>query len=119
MDVILKINGVDISNRLSSYVVTEEIAYQRVIKTLDEQEHPYPGYIRPIVLFTLIPGTSTEDNELYNELKEFIVTAEYMHRDAVYTRSFRVTSNLESTFLLMSVDGKRRYRSGEISLRGI
>lgn len=115
----MKINGMDISGRLSTYAVTEEVTYTRVLNTLDGQEHPYPGHIRPSLSFSLIPGTAAEDNTLYNELKKLIVTVEYLNRDYVYTRDFRLISNIESAFLLRSVDGKRRYRSGEILLRGI
>lgn len=119
MNVTLKINTVDISNRLSTYIVTNEINYNSVLTTLDGTEHPYPGMVKPIVTFSLIPGTWVEDQELYNELSKLLVTVEYMYLDAIYTRQMRVTSNIESKFLLLSVDGKRRYKSGEITLRGL
>ena len=118
MDVTLKINGVNISRRLSTYSVKDEINYKRVITTLDEVEHPYPGRTRQVVTFSMIPGTASEDLEIYNELKKLILNAEFTHLDEVKTRQMHLSSDLESTFLLLSVDGKRRYKGGQITLRG-
>lgn len=119
MDVTLKIEGLDISDRLSTYSVMDEVTYKQVITTLDEVEHPYPGKIRQIITFSLIPGTAVEDLELYNKLKKLIVSTEFTQLDEVRTRQMRLVSNLESTFLLLSVDGKRRYKGGQITLRGL
>ena len=119
MDVTLKINGVDISRRLSTYSVRDETAYKRVITTLDDTEHPYPARSRQIVTFSMIPGTAMEDFEIYNELKKLIVNTDFTYLDKDESRQMRLVSDLESTFLLLSVDGKRRYRGGQIVLRGL
>ena len=119
MDVTMKINGVDISRRLSTYSVRDEINYKRVVTTLDEVEHPYPGRTRKVITFSMIPGTASEDLEIYNELKKLILNAEFTHLDEVKKQQMRLASDLESTFLLLSVDGKRRYRGGQIVLRGL
>lgn len=119
MEVTLKINGVDISKRLSTYSVRDEVAYRRVITTLDETEHPYPARSRQIITFSMIPGTATEDLEVYNELKKLIVTTDFTHLDKDKSQQMRLVSDLESTFLLLSVDGKRRYKGGQIVLRGL
>lgn len=119
MEVTLKINGVDISKRLSTYSVRDEVAYRRVITTLDETEHPYPARTRKIITFSMIPGTAMEDLEVYNELKKLIVATDFTHLDKEESRQMRLVSDLESTFLLLSVDGKRRYRGGQIVLRGL
>ena len=40
MDVTLIVNGLDLSLKLSTYSVTEEVTYRKVITTLDDVEHP-------------------------------------------------------------------------------
>lgn len=119
MEVTLKINGLDLSSRLSTYTVAQEISYRKVIKTLDDVEHAYPGEKRPIIRFSLFPGTGEQDAELYDALESLIVTVVFTQMGVEITRKMRLTSNLESVFLLKSVDGKRRYRGGEITLRGM
>lgn len=119
MDITLTINGVDLSTRLSSYSVTREVSYRKVIKTLDDVEHAYPGEVRPEVRFSLFPGTDEEDSELYEMLENMILTVTFTQKGVDVTRRMRLISNLESTFLLKSVDGKRRYRGGIITLRGM
>lgn len=121
MDISLTINGLDLSKKLSTYRVTEEITYRKVITTLDDVEHPYPGAKRLIVTFALLPTTESENSKIYDALYPLIVpvvfTNSYTGKDE--TRRMRVTSDLDSLFLLLSVDGKRRYRGGTIQLRAI
>lgn len=119
MDITLTIDGLDLKSRVSTYSVTQEVTYRKVITTLDETEHPYPGAIRPIVNFSLMPGTDEEDSELYTTLKRLIYSVTYMENGAELTKRMRLVSNLESLFLLKSVDGKRRYKNGVIQLRGL
>lgn len=118
MDVTLTINGLDLSARLTSYVVTEEVNYRKIITTLDDVEHAYPGKLRPVIRFSLLPLTDTESLELYNILKTLIYNSvECTINGTDYNLRMRLNSNLESVFLLRSVDGKRRYNGGEIELR--
>lgn len=119
MDITLTIDGLALSSRLSTYSVTQEVTYRKIITTLDETEHPYPGKVRPIINFSLIPGTDEEDAELYNTLENLIFNVTYTEKGVDVTRKMRLVSNLESLFLLKSVDGKRRYRQGNIQLRGL
>lgn len=119
MDITLTINGLDLSNRLSTYSVTHEITYRKVITTLDNVEHPYPGASKPIVNFTLLPVTEEEDTALYNILSNYIVEVTFSDKGVETTKQMRVVSNLESVFLLKSVDGKRRYKNGAIQLRSL
>ena len=119
MDVTLKLDELNLKNRLSTYSATLEVTYRKVITTLDETEHPYPGTIRPIVSFSLIPGTDEEDAELYGVLKKLVLNAAFTLEGADVIKEMRLVSNLESTFLLTSVDGKRRYKGGTIQLRGV
>ena len=119
MDITLIIDGISLSSRLSTYSVTQEVTYRKIITTLDETEHPYPGKIRPIINFSLIPGTDEDDAILYETLEKLIFNVVYTEKGEDVTRKMRLVSNLESVFLLKSVDGKRRYKQGTIQLRGL
>lgn len=119
MDITLTIDGVDLSERVSSYSVTREVTYSNVITTLDHVEHPYPGAIRPIINFSLLPATDEQDAELYDLLEKLIYSVTYTEKGVDVTRKMRLVSSLESVFLLKSVDGKRRYKNGAIQLRGL
>lgn len=118
MDITLQLNGKSLSDRVLTYSVMREVTYQNVITTLDGTEHPYSGALRPILSFTLLPGTDDEDAALYEVLRNLILDVTYTEDGVDVTRRMRVVSNLESVFLLKSVDGKRRYKSGTIQLRG-
>lgn len=122
MEVTLITNGLDLSKRLSTYKVTREINYRKVVTTMDDTEHPYPGTNKSVVTFSLLPMTDEEGEEVYNALSYLIFDATFTDQYAGgkdVAKRVRVTSNLESTFLLLSVDGKRRYRGGEIQLRAL
>lgn len=119
MNVTLTINGLSLSSRLSTYSVTKEINYRKVITTLDGVERPYPGIGKPVIIFSLIPGTEDEDTALYDALKDLICTVTYSDKGVDMTKDMRIVSNLESSFLLTSADGKRRYKQAEIQLRGL
>uniref|UniRef100_A0AAU8B704 Uncharacterized protein n=1 Tax=Dulem virus 33 TaxID=3145751 RepID=A0AAU8B704_9CAUD len=121
MNITLKLNDLDLSEKLSTYDVTYEITYRQVITTLDDMEHAYPGAKRPIVTFSLFPLTDDESAELYNTLKDLIIVTTYtnQHLGTDEVRQLRLVSNIESTFALLSVDGKRRYKGGSIQLRGL
>lgn len=119
MDITLKINGLPINDRLSKYTVAHEVSYRKVITTLDNVEHPYPGAIKDIVTFSLLPVTETQDTLLYDVLSNLIVEVTYTDKGIERTKKMRVVSDLESAFLLKSVDGKRRYKNGTIQLRSL
>lgn len=118
-DITLIVDDVNLQPRCLTYMVQQEVTYQKVITTLDGKEHAYPGHTRPILSFTLLPGTDEEDAALYGLLKKLIFTVTFTMEGRDVTRNMRLVSDLESTFLLRSVDGKRRYKSAEIVLRGI
>lgn len=118
LDVTLTIGGVDFSNWLSTYTVTREISYNKVITTLDGIEHPYPGTVRPVIDFSFLPLSDEKAAEYYNVLSQLIVPVAYTDP---YTGeqggTMRVTSNLEAAFGLRSVDGNRYYKGGTVQLR--
>lgn len=119
MDVTLIVNGLDLSAKLSTYSVTEEVTYRKVITTLDDVEHPYPGAKRTIIKFSLLPLTDSESAELYDALGALVFSATYtnQYKGVDETKRVRLMTSLESVFALKSVDGKRRYKGGEIQLR--
>lgn len=119
MDVTLIVNGLDLSSKLSTYSVTEEVTYRKVITTLDDVEHPYPGVKRTTITFSLFPLADDESAALYSTLSSLVFDATYtnQYKSVDETKRVRLTTNLESAFALKSVDGKRRYKGGEIQLR--
>ena len=119
MDVTLIVNGLDLSSKLSTYSVTEEVTYRKVITTLDDVEHPYPGAKRTTITFSLFPMTDEESTELYNKLGALVFEATYtnQYKSVDETNRVRLITNLQSSFALKSIDGKRRYKGGEIQLR--
>lgn len=120
MDVTLIVNGLDLSNRLSTFGVTKSITYKKVVTTMDDTEHPYPGARKDVVTFSLLPQTDEEGAEVYAALSGLVFDATFTSQyegGKDVTKRVRVISDLESTFLLLSVDGKRRYRGVEIQLR--
>lgn len=119
MEVTLIANGLDLSSKLSTYSVTEEVSYRKIVTTLDGTEYPTKGVVRPIVTFSLFPMTDSEAANVYNALSGLVFNATFTRNGKDEIRRVRVSSNLESTFLLMSVDGKRRYKGDKIQLRGL
>lgn len=119
MELTLTVNGLDLHKNLSTYSVTQEIEYPEVITTLDNVEHPYFGKRRTIITFSLFPMTDLESSALYDALADLVFEASYQnpHTNAVEKKRVRLVSSPESVFMLLSADGKRRYRGGEIQLR--
>lgn len=119
MDVTFKIGALDLASKLSTYKVTWEVSYQKVITTLDNVEHPFSAPKRAIVDFSLLPIDDDSASSVYDALAEetqtVIFTDPYSATDI--TRSMRVTSNLEAEFGLRSVNRKRYYKGGEMQLR--
>lgn len=120
MDVTLTVNGLDLHDKLSTYRVSQEVTYKKVLTALDGTEHAFGGKIRPIITFSLLPLTEEESAELYHALESLIFPATFtnQHTGEDEEKTFRLTTNIESAFALRSVDGKRRYRGTEIQLRG-
>ena len=73
---------------------------------------------RDVVSFSLLPLTDEETSNYFDILSESRIIASYT-KEGASAAEMRLVSNLESVFLLDSVDGKRRYRGGEIVLRSV
>lgn len=121
MDVTFKLNNTDWASKLSTYSTSREVSYRYTITTLDGMEHAYPAAPRPIITFSLYPLTSAEIVALYDILSQLIISVTYTDpaSSTDVTRNMRLTSNIDSIFALKSVDGKIRYKGGEITLRAV
>lgn len=115
------VNALDLHTLLSTYHVTKEVTYAGIVTTLDGTEHARGKRQRTIISFSLLPLTEAQGMEIYNALLDttFTVTFTDPYATATQTGTFRVANNLDSTFALMSVDGKRRYTGGIILLRAV
>lgn len=121
IDITLIINGLDLGNWLSSYNVSQEVNYTKVVTTMDGVEHSALTRPRSIITFSLMPLTDEESTKIYSALSSLVFNATFtnMHSGKDETRRVRVASNIDSTFLLLSVDGKRRYKGNSIQLRAL
>lgn len=119
MDVTLKVNGLDLHKILSTYEVNYESAYQKVITTLEGKEIAFPFKPRPIISFSLWPLDDNQSEELFAALEKMIFQVEFTnpHRNAVETKTFRLTSDIGSVFGLTSINGMHYYKGGGIELR--
>lgn len=95
--------------------------YSKIIVTMDDEEHAARSKDRYVVSFSLFPMTEDEATAYCDALRastvEVTFSDPYTKTDVV--KPMRVTSNLDAAFALVSVDGKRRYKGGEIQLREI
>lgn len=116
----LIVNGLDLSNRLSTYSVAKKVAYTEIVTGLDNTEYPFPGATKTEITFSLLPATDVEDTEFYNAISALVFQASFTDSKqggSIISKRVRVASDLESTFLLKSVDGLCRYKGGNITLR--
>lgn len=115
----LIVNGLDLSMKLSTYRTVKKVTYTDVLSALDGTEYPFPGATKTEIVFTLLPMTDDESVALYSAMSSLVFDVTYtdQHTGTDRTGNVRVTSNIESAFLLRSVDGKRRYKGSEITLR--
>ena len=121
MDITLKLGTLDVHEKVSTYSAQREVSYGKIIVTMDDVEHAVRSKDRYVVAFSLFPMTEDEATAYCNALSasavEVTFSDPYTKTDVVKT--MRVTSNLDAAFALLSVDGKRRYKGGEIQLREI
>nr|DAI09940.1 MAG TPA: hypothetical protein [Caudoviricetes sp.] len=119
MNVTFKIGTLDLSSKLSTYKVTWEVSYQKIITTLDNVEHPFSASKRAIVDFSLLPLDDDLASSVYDALAEQTQTVTFTdpYTASALVRTMRLTSNLEASFGLKSVNGKRYYKGGELQMR--
>lgn len=120
IDVTFTINGVDYSEKLSTYSVIYEPEYPTVIRTIDGTEHFGALKWRPTVTFTLRPLTETETNALFSGIARVnTVVFTDPQENVTKTAYMRFTSEMRSAFGVSSINGNRYYKGGEMILRGI
>lgn len=119
IDITLIVNGLNLGGKLSTYHTSKQVNYTDVLSALDGTEYPFPGATKTDITFSLLPMDEEESAALYRALSPLVFEAAYtdQHTGMDATGRVRVTSNIESAFLLLSVDGKRRYKGSAITLR--
>ena len=119
MDITLTVNGMNLSGKLSTYHTSKKVTYTDVLSALDGTEYPFPAATKTEITFSLLPMDDSETAALYSALSTLVFQATYtdQHAGVDRTDKVRVISDIDSAFLLKSVDGKRRYRGSEITLR--
>lgn len=123
IDVTLTINGRDLSQRLSTFMVEKEpFIHGGVVTTMDGAEHFGARRDRSIIRFSLIPATEEDEKLDYDALSANVLRVTFT--DPCYAEDrpdvlFRVNSNLALAYGLRSVDGNRYYKGGEIELRAL
>ena len=121
MDITLKINGKDYSQKLSTYTVSKEASFQKTIVTLDNTERSFGGSARTVITFSLFPLTDAQAADLYDGLSKMIFSVEFTdpYLPGISVSQMRLASNIESVFALKSIDGNRYYKGGQIQLRAV
>lgn len=119
MDVTFSLEELDLHSKLSTYEVTTEVSYVQTITTMDGVRHPVPGSQKDTVVFSLFPMTEDEATLLYGKLSQYVITVTYTDPKSSTTRirSMFVDGDITHTFALKSIDGKRRYLGGGITLK--
>ncbi len=117
--IVLRIDNRIFTGRLSTYRVTKEVTYSKVITTIDGDEIYRGLQRRPIVTFSMLPYSDSTAMRDYEVLSQGQYEVVYTDTDTglTETRMMRLVTNLEHVFLLDSINGKRYYRGGEITLR--
>lgn len=123
IDVTLTIDGRNFASRLSTYSVSKEVSYSKTVTTINGKERYFGRRDRDVVVFSLIPTTELDALADYNALKNGVVTVNCSepHYLGGVKRNVQmaVVSNLDSVFLLKSINGKVYYSGGEITLRAL
>jgi hypothetical protein len=121
MDVTFKINGKAFNHKLSTYFTYKEVSAQYMLTALDDEEIPGPALLRDIIEVSFWPLTEQENIELFDEISGLVVEIEATNPDTgkIIEQKMRLTTNIEKTFLLKSVDGNRYYNGGILQFRGV
>lgn len=123
MDVTLTINDRDFSPRLSAYSVEKEVTYSKVVTTMDGLEHFAPAKYRDVIYFSLFPVDDDTSSEDFSVLSANYLEVSYTDpmEDSMLKeyRRMRLESNLSSAFGIRSINGKRYYKGGTITLRAV
>ncbi len=118
IDVRFTLDGVDYSSDLSKYAVLHEIEQRTIMTTIDGTEYT-TTQIRPTIVFSLDPLSDEQSESLYSILSrnniEVTYTDPYIGDEQFAV--MRVTSELNSSFIIRSTNGNRYYKGNSITLR--
>lgn len=114
------INGLDLSNKIASYSMRKMPKTSEVLESLGGTEYAFYGDTQTEVTASFFPMTETEATAFYDAVRSGKFQLTYTNTyggGETETRSFRLVSDLEAVFLLLSVDGKRRYSGAPVQVR--
>lgn len=118
LDVTFTLEDVDYSQYLLSYDVSHEIEQRVNMTALDGTEYTVTQ-IRPSIIFSLDPLSDEQSESLYRILSrnniKVIYTDPYLGDNQFAI--MRVTSEINSAFVIRSTGGNRYYRGDKITLR--
>ena len=114
------VNGLDLSEKISTYLVRKVPDSGEVLKSIGGTEYAFYGETQTEIEVSFFPMTEEEATAAYNAMQSGKFTVSYTdpyEGGIAATRSFRNIGNLEAAFLLLSVDGKRRYSGSPLQVR--
>lgn len=117
IDVTLTFNNYNFSPLLSTYKCYHSSETTKSMIAIDGTEYVASNE-RPVVEFSLVPLSDAKAQEVYQALSAIVANTSYTdpyRGDS--TGVMRVSSNLNATFGLRSIDGNRYYKGGVIVLR--
>jgi hypothetical protein len=114
------VNGLDLSEKISTYLVRKVPDAGEVLKSIGGTEYAFYGETQTEIEVSFFPMTEEEATAAYNAMQNGKFSVSYTdpyEGGITATRSFRNIGNLEAAFLLLSVDGKRRYSGTPVQVR--
>ena len=95
MTITALINNVDFAPALSTWAVSKEIFFDKVVQSLNGSERAFGKRTRTLVSFSLLPYTEDQCETYYNALLPGIVAVRFTDDDGnIKTKEMRVTSPL-------------------------
>lgn len=118
LDVTFTLEDVDYSQYLLSYDVSHKIEQRASMTALDGTEYTVTQ-IRPSIIFSLDPLSDEQSESLYRILSRTNIRVTYTdpYLGDNQFAIMRVTSEINSAFVVRSTDGNRYYRGDKITLR--
>ncbi len=114
------VNGLDLSKKISTYLVRKVPAVDEVLTSINGTEHSFYGETQTEIVVSFLPMTEDEATAAYNAMWNGKFTVSYTDTyegGITVTKKFRNIGNLEATFLLKSTDGRRRYSGAPVQVR--
>lgn len=118
IDVTFILDDVDYSSYLTEYAVSHEVEARKTITAIDGTEYTVTQ-IRPSIIFSLDPLSDEQSESLYEILSKPNINVTYTDPYLGDNQStvMRVTSEINSAFIIRSTSGNRYYRGNSITLR--